>query len=179
LLNEDLQEYTNEVAKEFGIEHPIELLMTDEEDSSWFSAPKEEFKDLPGRVYIYSKWGPKAKKEQIRHELAHAKLHWDVEGYDDAEDMVRKELEADLLAGARPFGLQYLMSVLVYRWGLSKRQAYLTVKRIAGELGIPKYSISRAKTEFYKIPDKFFKEQRKLFKEGGSNTDRQVVTARV
>jgi len=160
---EEVEEYTQQVAQEFGIERPVELVMGKEEDYSAFNPPLEKYKDLPAKIIIYEGWTPKEMKEQIRHELAHAKLHWDIPeegGYKNAEDLVKIEIEADLLAYGKVPGLQYLMSNLVTEWNFSKRKAYLTVKRVAEALGIPKASISRARTYFYKIPEEFFAEQR-------------------
>ncbi len=73
-------------------------------------------------------------RSSIRHEYAHAKLHQGSGGYLDGEGMVRKEIEADLLAFGKCSKLQYIMSALVSRFRFSRRDAYLTVERVAQEI---------------------------------------------
>jgi len=152
----DLRDYGEKVAEEYGITEPWELVVTEDEEEEGFYPPN--------RVVIF-KEHPSLMKSQIRHELAHMKLHKDLlpeEPYSDVEDLIRREVEANLFAygKASKLGLEYLMAYLVRDWGLSSREAKSSVVKVAKAMGVPTRTVSAAVRRFRKFPKGYLEEGR-------------------
>jgi len=149
-----LRQYFGEVQEEFGIDQPVILSLTKrvggEPEEGYYSSPTRQGRTA---MVVLRRGDPSSVlKRSIRHELAHAKLHGDYEvAYETAEDLVRMEIEADLLAYGSPPPLQYLMTIMVHKFGLGKEAAYRLVRRVALDLGIPQATITRAGRSFRKI----------------------------
>ncbi len=144
-----LVKYFDETKEEYGISWPVSLSFVKEE-------PEEGYFEYPPEVVLHKGRPSSVLRRSIRHELAHAKLHADYgRAYEDAEDLVRKEIEADLLATGKPPELRYLISNIVHRFGLRKGAAFQVVRQVALDLGLPESAIAREGKAFSRTVKEF------------------------
>lgn len=127
------------------------LLHTDTSKTSlsgyFVTIPESMLHRIKGTSYILGS----RTKENIRHELAHMMEHLETGSstgpVKDPYDEAIREVSANLRAGVeRPsWRLALVIRTLVEDYGLSTRIASDTVGRAATDLGVNKWTISRAK----------------------------------